>query len=169
MVAPCLPAGQRSASLATVTRIGSLRASDADRDEIVDRLRRAATEGRIAPDELEQRVQAALKARTYAELDAVVFDLPGHAGRPVRRPSRSRSAAGWALATVRANPILALLALPLLAAVATVLVTAVVMWAAVALAMMAGGCRCASRGPWMYTRHRRPYAPPRSGPRSYWA
>jgi hypothetical protein len=66
-----------------ITRTGHLRASDADRDKVAERLRNAATEGRIGFDELEDRLSATLSARTYAELDAVVADLPGPA--PVRR------------------------------------------------------------------------------------
>lgn len=59
-----------------MSRNGHLRASDADRDQVAERLRTAATEGRIATDELEQRLERALAARTYAELAALVADLP---------------------------------------------------------------------------------------------
>jgi uncharacterized membrane protein YdbT with pleckstrin-like domain len=55
----------------------SIRASDADREQIAERLRHAAAEGRLLAEELEQRLGAAFKARTYGELDAVVADLPG--------------------------------------------------------------------------------------------
>ena len=65
------------ASLAAMSRHGTLRASDADRDQIVDRLHKAATEGRIGSDELEQRVSQALKARTYG-------DAGGDGGRSAR-------------------------------------------------------------------------------------
>jgi hypothetical protein len=53
-----------------------LRASDADREAVADRLRNAAAEGRLLAQELEERLALALRARTYAELDAVVSDLP---------------------------------------------------------------------------------------------
>jgi DUF1707 SHOCT-like domain len=59
-----------------MTRRATLRASDADRELIAERLRQAATEGRLFADELEERLGAALSARTYGELDAVVADLP---------------------------------------------------------------------------------------------
>jgi hypothetical protein len=62
----------------------TLRASDADREQVAERLRRATTEGRLAADELEQRLEAALSARTYGQLDALVADLPG-ASPPMRR------------------------------------------------------------------------------------
>lgn len=58
------------------TRRALLRASDADREQAAERLRQAATEGRLHDDELEERVGAALAARTYGELDTLVADLP---------------------------------------------------------------------------------------------
>ena len=82
-----LPAAGPGASLSGMSRHGAIRASDADRDQIVDRLHRAATEGRIASEELEHRVSIALKAKTYSELEATVADLP-------RLRSRSRHRAG---------------------------------------------------------------------------
>lgn len=66
-----------------ITRTGHLRASDADRDQVAERLRAAATEGRIGFDELEERIAATLSSRTYAELEAVVADLPS--APPARR------------------------------------------------------------------------------------
>jgi hypothetical protein len=59
-----------------MARHSSLRASDADRDAVAERLRRAAVEGRLEPDELEQRMHLALRARTYGELDRLLADLP---------------------------------------------------------------------------------------------
>jgi hypothetical protein len=59
-----------------MSRQSSLRASDADRDAIAARLHRAAVEGRLEPDELEERLHAALRARTYGELNRLVADLP---------------------------------------------------------------------------------------------
>ena len=53
-----------------------LRAADSDRDRVVERLRSAAAEGRLNADELEARLETALAAPTYAELDTVVADLP---------------------------------------------------------------------------------------------
>jgi hypothetical protein len=43
---------------------------------VTERLRHAATEGRLAPHELEERLAVALRARTYRELRSVVADLP---------------------------------------------------------------------------------------------
>jgi len=55
---------------------GTLRASHADRDLVVEQLRVAAGDGRLSPEELDERLELALTARTYAELAALVADLP---------------------------------------------------------------------------------------------
>jgi Domain of unknown function (DUF1707) len=60
-----------------MARRATLRASDADREQIAERLRHATAEGRLLADELEERLDATFCARTYGELDAVVADLPG--------------------------------------------------------------------------------------------
>jgi Domain of unknown function (DUF1707) len=62
--------------LREMPRTASLRASDGDREAVTERLREAAGEGRLEPEELEDRVHAALRARTYGELDVVLADLP---------------------------------------------------------------------------------------------
>lgn len=71
-----------------MTRRAVLRASDADREQIAERLRQAAAEGRLRPDELEERLGLALSARTYGELDGLVADLPAPAVVPRRSPDR---------------------------------------------------------------------------------
>ncbi|MDT3726442.1 DUF1707 domain-containing protein [Streptomyces sp. DSM 41972] len=55
---------------------GGLRASHDDREAVVEQLRDAAAEGRIDLDELDERLERALTAKTYAELDALTADLP---------------------------------------------------------------------------------------------
>jgi Domain of unknown function (DUF1707) len=67
----------------------TLRASDTDRDQIAERLRVAATEGRLSTEEFDARLGAALKARTYHELDRLVADLPGKKLAPRRSTARS--------------------------------------------------------------------------------
>jgi hypothetical protein len=54
-----------------------LRASHADRDGVVEVLRVAAGDGRLTAEELDERVEAALTARTLGELAALTSDLPG--------------------------------------------------------------------------------------------
>jgi hypothetical protein len=66
-----------------------MRASDDDRARTAERLRRATQEGRLPTDEFDERLGQALRARTYAELDAIVADLPVEPGL-LRRPRRSR-------------------------------------------------------------------------------
>ncbi|MFC4560305.1 DUF1707 domain-containing protein [Nocardiopsis mangrovi] len=55
---------------------GRMRASDRDRDRVAEILREAAAEGRITLDELDERLDRAFAARTYAELDPLTADLP---------------------------------------------------------------------------------------------
>src|SRR5499426_99435 len=59
-----------------------LRAADADRDRTADVLRRAAAEGRISFDELDERISRAYAAKTFADLEAVTSDLPGPGVKP---------------------------------------------------------------------------------------
>ncbi|MFF4370370.1 DUF1707 domain-containing protein [Streptomyces sp. NPDC001594] len=54
----------------------SMRASDADRERVVERLRDAVAEGRLDMAEFEERLEAAYKSRTYAELEPLTGDLP---------------------------------------------------------------------------------------------
>jgi hypothetical protein len=129
-----------------VSRTGTLRASDADRDAIVDRLHRAAIEGRIGSDELEQRVSVALKARTYAELDATVSDFP-RAPRDGRTSHPAGPAVRWAARGIRANPILLLLLLPVLALTFAVLIAVTVLWATLVLVAVVLGHR--GGAPWL--------------------
>jgi Domain of unknown function (DUF1707)/Cell wall-active antibiotics response 4TMS YvqF len=52
------------------------RASDAERDATVDRLRAAAAEGRLTVEELAQRAELVLAAATRGELERITADLP---------------------------------------------------------------------------------------------
>lgn len=72
-----LPAGDGSADGARP----ELRASHADRDQVVEILRVAAGDGRLTADELDQRLEAALTARTYRELRALIADIPAVPGQ----------------------------------------------------------------------------------------
>jgi hypothetical protein len=69
-----------SAELVRTDGPSGLRASHADRDRVVDVLARAAGDGRITPEELDERAAAALSARTLGELAALTGDLPREAG-----------------------------------------------------------------------------------------
>ena len=104
-----------------------MRASDADRDKVAERLRRAAAEGRLLTEELEQRLESLFRARTYRELDAVVADLPGR-----RRRYRPRASEAMV-------PAVAVLAVPIVVAavaavvfIATGVVAGWLLWVVVA-------------------------------------
>jgi len=55
---------------------GRMRAADTDRDRVAGILGTAYSEGRLSRDEYDARLESALSARTYADLDHVVTDLP---------------------------------------------------------------------------------------------
>ncbi len=98
------------------------RASDRDREQTAERLRQAAGEGRLQPDELEHRLDAALSASTYGELDAIVSDLPGP------RPQTS-----WRLSTLARPRTFPAVSLALASSLAVALVLLVLMAAGVTL------------------------------------
>jgi hypothetical protein len=54
----------------------NLRVSHEDRDQVAEQLRVAAGDGRLTADELDERLETALTARTYGELEALLTDLP---------------------------------------------------------------------------------------------
>ena len=60
-----------------------VRASDAERQAVVERLEAAATEGRLEPEELRTRTDAAYAARTVADLAVLTADLPRMGDAPV--------------------------------------------------------------------------------------
>ncbi|MFG2790355.1 DUF1707 domain-containing protein [Streptomyces sp. NPDC048419] len=82
-----------------------LRASHEDRDRVVDVLRVAAGDGRLTADELDERVEAALTARTMGELAVLTTDLPAETVgvapevkdvvRIEQKGGSSRRADGW--------------------------------------------------------------------------
>jgi hypothetical protein len=68
-----------------------MRASDEDRERVVDQLRDHGAAGRITTEELEERTDQALVARTMGDLDALLSDLPAQGRR--RRSAARREAA----------------------------------------------------------------------------
>jgi hypothetical protein len=75
---------------AATARCGQFRASDADRDQVVEVLKVAFVQGRLTKDEFDTRVGAALASRTYADLAAHTADIPAvlFRAQPVRRIAR---------------------------------------------------------------------------------
>jgi hypothetical protein len=59
---------------------GEMRASHEDRDRVAELLRVAAGDGRLTADELDERLEKALTARTHGELAVLARDLPGSSG-----------------------------------------------------------------------------------------
>jgi hypothetical protein len=68
-----------------------IRVSDADRERVADRLREHFAEGRLSTDELDERIEATLSAKTFAELRRVTADLPD----PGPAPGPGRPAPPW--------------------------------------------------------------------------
>jgi Domain of unknown function (DUF1707) len=69
-----------------------IRVSDADREHVAARLREHFAEGRLSQQELDERLSAALGAKTAGDLRRVMADLPGPAPVPAQagllRPTR---------------------------------------------------------------------------------
>jgi hypothetical protein len=68
--------GPGDQTAAGMTGRGHLRASDADREHMIDALKTAFVQGRLTKDELGIRAGQALVSRTYAELAAITADIP---------------------------------------------------------------------------------------------
>lgn len=60
-----------------VVRPEDQRAADADRSKVAERLRVALDEGRLDLSEYDERLQQALAAKTFGDLDALTVDIPG--------------------------------------------------------------------------------------------
>ena len=143
---------------------GRLRASHADREQVIDTLKTAFADGRLDEDELDARVGQALAARTYAELATATAGIPAAPAQapPPRRPTRppvNKEAVKRGLVTAGAmippamfvgavygpsglTP-LALLALPLLLFIE---LPGVIIFVAITLARQHNGRSRASRG-----------------------
>jgi len=66
------------------------RASHGDRQLVADRLREALDEGRLTLNEYDERVKVAYEAATYADLNALLRDIPTQAGILEIRPHAGR-------------------------------------------------------------------------------
>ena len=158
-----------------------IRTSDADRDRVTARLRDHFAEGRLTADELDERVTAALNAKTFGDLRRVMADLPEPAPPPRAKqpPRRTAAARGFRRRWPRILPLTALALLAALVIPAgggwlffAVIKTVVVVWLVSCLAgiFLAGRIRRRMRRDWLPgdTRYQRPDWPgcyPRSGRR----
>jgi DUF1707 SHOCT-like domain len=98
-------------TISQMIRNPNLRASDADREATADRLREHHTDGRLDPEEFQERLDRCFAAKTVGELAELTRDLPAD---PVRRGSGSRLSFGL-LSRLRMIPII-----PIILAIVTI-------------------------------------------------
>jgi len=99
-----------------------IRVSDADRDRVTARLRESFAEGRLTQDELDERISAALNAKTFGDLRPLMADLPGPVPAPPRQAPPPRPAGPPPWVAHRRGP--RLMPLLMLVALAALLVPA---------------------------------------------
>jgi len=101
---------------------GRLRASDADRELVINRIKAAYVYGLVTKDELDARLGLTLLSRTYAELAVVTADLPARPGGvDVQRPARARDLVPSANITAGDRVVMGTATLAVLALVAALL------------------------------------------------
>jgi DNA-binding PadR family transcriptional regulator len=108
-----VPPGRTSQPETSRTTDARIRTSDADREHVTARLRDHYAEGRLTHAELDERMTAALTARTFGDLREIMADLPGPApalqqARPLPPAAARRAGLGR-----RSLPLLPLAALAL--------------------------------------------------------
>ena len=103
-------------------RPGRMRASHADREQVISALKTAFVQGRLAQDELDTRVGQALAARTHAELAVITDDIPAGLAAP------AAPAANGLVNTGPARPVLGVRSGVCVTALAAML--AAVLWSA---------------------------------------
>jgi len=92
------------------TPMTNLRVSDAERNDVADKLSRHFADGRLDQSEFKDRLDAAMSAKTHGDLAGLFDDLPPLATEPPPPPSRRR----------RLIPFLAMMALLTVAAGSTI-------------------------------------------------
>jgi hypothetical protein len=95
---------------------GHLRASDADRERVIDALKTAFVQGRLSKSELVRRAGHALESRTYAELAGATAGIaagrattprPRQPAAPVRGRPVSWKVIAWVVSVIIVSPGLA--------------------------------------------------------------
>jgi hypothetical protein len=79
---------------------GKVRASDAEREAVVERLRVAATEGRLTLSELTERTEAAYTATTRGDLVPITADLPVEPASSAPMRPTGRADREWVVAVM---------------------------------------------------------------------
>jgi hypothetical protein len=72
----------------------NLRASDADREQLAELLRKHHVEGRLDSEEMQQRIDACYRAKTVGQLEALLHDLPRRQ-TPDQAPQRQPHWGDW--------------------------------------------------------------------------
>ncbi|CAL9352979.1 putative protein [Streptomyces sp. enrichment culture] len=83
-----------------MSELPEVRASDAEREQYAEILRRGLAEGRLVMEEFDERLTAVYEARTRAELEPLIRDLPERVDPPAAAAPAGASvpapATGWA-------------------------------------------------------------------------
>jgi uncharacterized protein DUF1707 len=128
---------------------GHLRASHADREQVIDTLKAAFVQGCLTKDEFDARIAQAFASRTYAELAAVIADIPAGLAvvQPLREPARALSraemAAACAIYGIVLTVILTIAVVPGQTTIGVIAITAAVIYSAFWL--LGGALMVASR------------------------
>jgi Domain of unknown function (DUF1707) len=136
---------------------GRLRASHADREQVIDTLKAAFVQGRLTKDEFDARIGQAFASRTYAELTVAAADLPAGlaSAQPLRKPARAltraEKTAAWGVYGIIMPAVLTVAGIPGHTTVGAVAVTAAVLYF---IFWLVGGLMMLGRG-WP-----RPYVEP---------
>jgi hypothetical protein len=115
---------------------GHLRASHADREQVIDTLKAAFVQGRLTKGEFDTRIAQVFAARIYVELAVITADLPARpaAVQPLRTPvralSRAEMAAAWALYGIVLTVILTVAVVPGPTTIGVIAITAAVIYSA---------------------------------------
>ncbi len=88
--------------MVTDDALPELRASDADRERTAEVLRRAAGEGRLTIEELDERLDVVYETRTQRELDKLIADVVvrDDPARANRMPVRAGEGSNWVVSVM---------------------------------------------------------------------
>jgi Domain of unknown function (DUF1707) len=144
---------------------GHLRASHADREQVIDTLKLIFVQGRLTKDEFDARIGQTFASRTYAELAAATAAIPAGlaSAQPLRKPvralTRAEKTAAWGVYGIIMPAFLTVAGIPGRTTVGAVAVTAAVIY--FIFWLLGGVMMLGSRHGWP-----RPYVEPRPPCRS---
>ena len=79
----------------------NMRVSDAERAEVADRLSKHYSDGRLDETEFNERIDQAMRAKTHADLDGLLTDLPAP---EAPEPQKAGKTSGPAAPVLRQRP-----------------------------------------------------------------